>query len=48
MICWLKPENIDFLKNIWQIVKIVNFQHFRICIYENNFQQNYHGNRKMI
>jgi hypothetical protein len=48
MICWLKLENIDFLKNIRQIVKMVNFQHFRICIYENNFQQNYHENGKMI
>jgi hypothetical protein len=37
MICWLKLENIDFLKNIRQIVKMVHFQHFRIYIYENNW-----------
>jgi hypothetical protein len=48
MICWFKLENIDFLKNIQQIIKKFNFQHFRICIYENYIQQNYHENVKMI
>ncbi len=48
MICWLKLENIDFLKNIPQIVKMINFQHFRVCICEKNFQQNYHENGKVI